>query len=77
MSVAKIIEISSRSSKSFEDAVASGIARVNSSVDEVTGAWIQDQKVVVSKGKIVEYQVMMRVTFVVAPPRSAAKGRKK
>jgi dodecin len=77
MSVAKVIEISSRSSKGFEDAVASGIARVNSSVDEVTGAWIQDQKVVVSKGKIVEYQVMMRVTFVVAPPRSAGKARKK
>jgi flavin-binding protein dodecin len=77
MSVAKVIEISSRSSKSFEDAVAAGIARVNSSVDEVTGAWIQDQKVVVAKGKIVEYQVMMRVTFVVAPPSSSSKGRKK
>jgi flavin-binding protein dodecin len=77
MSVAKVIEISSRSAKSFDDAVASGIARVNSSVDEVTGAWIQDQKVVVSKGKITEYQVIMKVTFVVAAPRAAAKAKKK
>ena len=63
MSVAKIIEISAASSESFEDAVATGIARADASLDEVQGAWIKEQKVKVEKGKIVEYRVIMMVTF--------------
>ena len=63
MSVAKIIEISAASTKSFEDAVAIGIARADASLDEVQGAWIKEQKVKVEKGKIVEYRVIMMVTF--------------
>ena len=63
MSVAKTIEISASSTKSFEDAVAVGVARVNDSLDEVQGAWVKDQKVTVAKGKIVDYRVTMKVTF--------------
>jgi hypothetical protein len=74
MSVAKVIEVISTSKKSFEDAVALGVARVADSVHDVTGAWVQDQKVVVSKGKITEYRVNLKVTFVV---KDAAKSRKK
>jgi flavin-binding protein dodecin len=64
MSVAKVTEIIASSPKSFEDAVLSGIKRANKTIDNVRGAWIKDQKVVVEKGKIVEYRVIMRVTFV-------------
>jgi dodecin len=64
MTIAKIIEISASSKKSFEDAVATGIARASESVSDIQGAWIQEQKVVVSKGKVVEYRVQMKVTFV-------------
>ena len=63
MSVAKTIEISASSKKSFEDAVNAGIARANSSLEEVQGAWIQSLKVDVEKGKIVAYRVSMKVTF--------------
>jgi flavin-binding protein dodecin len=73
MSVAKVIEISSSSSKSFEDAVNQGIWRANDTLDEVMGAWIKDQKVVVSKGKIIEYRVVMNVTFML----KGGKGSKK
>ncbi len=74
MSVAKVIEVISSSKKSFEDAVAHGISRAADSLHDVTGAWIQDQKVVVSKGKVVEYRVSMKVTFVL---KDAPKSRKK
>lgn len=63
MSVAKVIEIIASSPKSFEDAVRVGIARAGETIDEVKGAWVKDQKVVVQKGKIVEYRVIMNVTF--------------
>lgn len=64
MSVARVTEITSSSTKSFEEAIAVGIARANKTLENVKGAWIQDQKVVVEKGKITEYRVNMKVTFV-------------
>ena len=54
MSVAKVIEIKASSSKSFDDAVAQGIARATDSLEDVSGAWIQDQQVAISGGKITE-----------------------
>ena len=64
MAVAKVTEIIASSEKSFEDAVRVGIARANKTLKNVRGAWIKEQKVVVEKGKITEYRVDMRVTFV-------------
>lgn len=64
MAVAKVTEIISSSSKGFQDAVRRGISRANKTLDDVTGAWIESQKVVVEDGKITEYRVVMKVTFV-------------
>jgi flavin-binding protein dodecin len=64
MSVAKITEISSISSTSFEDAISNGIARANKTLKNVTGAWVSEQKVTVENGKITGFQVTMRVTFI-------------
>ncbi len=64
MSVAKIIEISSTSDKSFEDAIKTGIARASKTIDNIRGAWVKEQKVDISKGKIVGYQVNLQITFV-------------
>jgi flavin-binding protein dodecin len=66
MSVAKVIEITSTSKKSFEDAIQTGIARASKTLDNVEGAWIKEQKVEVNKGKISGYRVNMMVTFVIA-----------
>jgi flavin-binding protein dodecin len=64
MSIAKISEITATSTKSFEDAIEKGIERANKTLDQVKGAWIQDMKVKVEEGKVVEYRVFMKVTFV-------------
>ena len=64
MSVAKVTEIISSSKKSFEDAVESGIQRADKTLKNITSAWVKDQKVVVENGKIVEYRVVLKVTFV-------------
>jgi flavin-binding protein dodecin len=64
MSVAKITEIQASSSKSFEDAIRVGIARADKTLRNVQGAWIKSQKVVIEKGKITEYRVLMKVSFV-------------
>jgi dodecin len=64
MSVAKVSEIIASSDKSFEDAVNVGIKRACKTLKNVTGAWVQDQNVVVTKGKITAYRVNLKVTFV-------------
>ena len=64
MSVAKITEIQSSSTKSFEDAINKGIARADKTLKNVSGAWIKSQQVVIKKGKVSEYRVLMKVTFV-------------
>lgn len=66
MPVAKVIELSASSNESFGDAIRQGIARATKSVDDVRGAWVKEQKVVVDKGNITEYRVDMKVTFVVS-----------
>ncbi len=64
MSVAKIVEISSESKQSFEDAIQQGIRRATDSLENVRGAWVKEQKVRVEKGNIVSYRVHLAVTFV-------------
>lgn len=64
MTVAKVSEISSTSSKSFADAIDKGIKRANKTLNNLTSAWIADQEVVIDKGKVTGYRVRMRVTFV-------------
>ena len=64
MSVAKVIELSSSSTQSFEDAIQQGISRASKTLKNVEGAWIKEQQVTVKDGRIVGYRVNMMVTFV-------------
>jgi flavin-binding protein dodecin len=64
MSVAKITEIKSTSTKSFEHAVKAGIKRASKTLDNITAAWVSSQEVCVEDGEITEYRVLLKVTFV-------------
>ena len=66
MAVARVTEITASSKKSFEDALNIGISRACETLKNVEGAWVQDQKVIIKGGKIVEYRVNMKVTFILA-----------
>ena len=64
MSVAKVSEISATSTKSFEDAIQQGLARASKTLRNVKSAWIKEQQVRWTDGRVSEYQVNMMVTFV-------------
>jgi len=66
MSIAKVSEISATSEIGFEEAVRMGIKRASQTLDNITGAWIAEQKVDVKDGRITCYRVNMRVTFVLS-----------
>ncbi|MCU7844790.1 MAG: dodecin family protein [Candidatus Thiodiazotropha sp. (ex Monitilora ramsayi)] len=64
MSVAKVTEIIATSTKGFDDAVSQGVKRANKTLKNIKGAWVKDQQVSVSNGKVSEYRVTLKVTFV-------------
>jgi dodecin len=64
MAVARVTEIISSSPKSFDDAVANGIARATDTLKNVEEAWVKSQKVVVKNGKVTEYRTVLKVTFI-------------
>jgi len=65
MSVAKVTEIKSSSTKSFDDAIQIGIKRANETLENVRSAWIRSQEVLIDdNGDVSEYRVLMKVTFV-------------
>jgi flavin-binding protein dodecin len=64
MSVAKITEITATSKKSLNDAIESGIKRASKTIRGISGAWVADQEVVVKNGKVTEYKVRLKLTFV-------------
>jgi len=65
MSVARVTEIKASSTKSFDDAIKTGVARANKTLKNVRGAWIENQELVIDEnGQITEYRVQMKVTFI-------------
>lgn len=64
MSVARVTEITSSSKKSFEDAVDQGVERASKTLKNLTGAWVKDQEVGIKDGKVSDYRVKLKVTFV-------------
>ena len=64
MSVARVTEIIAGSSSSFDDAIKAGIERAVKTLKNVKGAWVQDQELILDDGKIKEYRVHLKVTFV-------------
>jgi flavin-binding protein dodecin len=64
MTIARITEVTSSSKKSFEDAVKNGVERASKTLKNVSGAWVKDQEVGVKNGKVTEYRVKLKITFV-------------
>jgi flavin-binding protein dodecin len=64
MAVAKVVEIIASSTESFDDAVKTGVERACKTLENVKGAWVKDQKVAIENGKVSEFRVTLKVTFI-------------
>ena len=62
--VGKVTEITATSKNGFEDAIKEGLARAHKTIRNIKSAWVKEQTVRVEKGKVVEFQVNLLVTFV-------------
>lgn len=63
--IARITEIKASSPLSFEDAINRGIDRAAKTIEHIKGAWVSEQEVGINNGKIDEYRVLMKITFLV------------
>lgn len=65
MPIAKVIEITSTSPGSFEDAIRKGISKAQQTITGIQGAWISEQKVELAEdGTIKHFRVDMKLTFI-------------
>ncbi len=63
-SVARVSTLTARSTKSFEDAIRTGIQRASETLRNVSGAWVKEQKVELVDGEITQFHVVLEVTFI-------------
>jgi len=70
-SIARVVEISATSDTNFEDAVAQGMHRAQTTLRNVTAGWVKDQRVRVIDGNL-SYQVNLEVTFILDDEQDVA-----
>ncbi len=64
MAVARVTEVVASSDKSFEDAIQLGVERGAKTLRGMTGLKVVEQKAKIVDGRITEYRVLMKITFV-------------
>jgi hypothetical protein len=62
-SLAKIIELSADSEKSFDDALEEGIKRAVKTIRNIRSVWIKDKEVIIENGAPKIYRLHLKVTF--------------
>ena len=63
MSVIKVIEVMSNSTKSWEDAAQKAVEEASKTLHNIRSIYIKDQNAIVENGKIKEYRVTGKVSF--------------
>lgn len=63
MALLKVIEVLSSSDKSWEDAAANAVKIASKTVKEIRSVYVQDMSAVVTKNKITEFRVTVKITF--------------
>jgi dodecin len=71
MSVVKFVELSGRSSESFEDAIRQAVERATSTIRNVGSVWAKEFEAIVENDQVTQFQVIMKVSFLLEDGESA------
>lgn len=66
MSMVKIIEVSAQSDKSFDHATEAAVTEAAKTVRDIKEIYVQDMSAVVEDGKITQYRVNAKISFLLA-----------
>ncbi len=64
MAVARVTEVVTSSTESFDQAIRDGVERAARTLRGMTGLHVIEQKAKIEEGKIKEYRVHLKITFV-------------
>jgi hypothetical protein len=64
MAVARVTEITASSPRGIQDAIEEGLRRASKTLRGITGLEVVSVKAKVEKGKVREYRVSLKITFV-------------
>jgi dodecin len=71
MAVVKFIELSGRSSESFEDAVRQTVERASSTIRNIKSVWVKEFEGVVENNQVTQFQVVVKISFLLEDSGSA------
>ncbi len=63
MAVVKFIELSGRSSESFEDAVRQTVERASRTIRNIQSVWVKEFEGVVENDQVTQFQVIVKISF--------------
>ena len=72
MSVVKFIELSGRSSESFEDAVRQTVERASRTIRNIQSVWVKEFEGVVENNQVTQFQVVVKLSFLVGEAEAQA-----
>ena len=64
-SIAKVVEVVAQSDKSFDDAAQQAVRETAKTVRGLKSIWIDNFSGTIKNGKIVEYRVNAKLTFII------------
>ena len=65
LSVVKFIELSGRSSESFEDAIRQTVERASRTIRNIQSVWVKEFEGVVENNQVTQFQVVVKLSFLV------------
>ncbi|MGF7231423.1 dodecin family protein [Arachidicoccus sp.] len=65
MPVLKVIEVMSSSKLSWEDAAQQAVSEASKTLKNIRSVYVKDQSAAVVNGKITEYRVNLKLSFVI------------
>lgn len=65
MSIVKVIEVLSQSSKGWEDAAQQAVTEVSKTVRNIQSVYIKDLQAIVENGKITNYRLNAKISFII------------
>ena len=71
MAAVKFIELSGRSSESFEDAVRQTVERASRTIRNIQSVWVKEFEGVVENDQVTQFQFIMKVSFLLEDGESA------
>jgi len=71
MAVVKFIELSGRSSESFEDAIRQTLERASSTIRNIQSVWVKEFEGIVENNQVTQFQVIVKISFLVGEGGSA------